>query len=128
MTAPGATAQDSGDFATFLASTRPKTNVELSEELQKLVAAVKDTGKAGSLTLTITLKPVDGSTNVLGVHDAIKVNKPERNRLGSLAYPDKNNNLSRTDPNTMPLFDDADLIKDMGADASTGEVKDAPQS
>lgn len=128
MAEPKAGTQEAGDFATFLASTRPKTNVEMSEELQKLVAAVKDTGKQGSITLTITLKPVDGTTDVLGVHDAIKVSKPERTRLGSLAYPDKNNNLSRTDPNTMPLFDDADLIRDMGADASTGEVKEPPRS
>jgi hypothetical protein len=115
--------QEYGDFATFLASTRPKTNRELSEELNNLVGAVKDTGKPGTVTLTITIKPVDGSTNVLAVHDVIKVKKPEHNRLGSLAYPDIKNNLSRTDPTTMPLFEDDD-IRDAGADPSTGEIKD----
>lgn len=117
--------QEYGDFATFLASTRPKTNRELSEELNKLVAAVKDTGKAGTVTLTITIKPVDGGTNVLAVHDVIKVKKPEHNRLGSLAYPDQNNNLSRSDPNTMPLFDD-DIRDAPAADPHTGEIKDVP--
>jgi hypothetical protein len=113
-----------GDFASFLASTRPKTNTELSDEMRRLVGAVKDTGKAGSLTLTITLKPVDGSTDVLGVHDQIKVKMPEHTRLGSLAYPDRDNNLSRSDPNTMPLWDDD--VRSAPVDLATGEIKEPP--
>lgn len=116
--------QDRGDFAAFLVATRPKTNTELTEELNKLVGAVRDTGKAGSLTLTITLKPVDGSTDVLAVHDVIKVKKPEHTRLGSLAYPDRNNNLKRTDPNSMPLFEEEDI---KNVDLQTGEIKEAPR-
>lgn len=128
MTEPKAsTTKEPGDFAAFLASTRPKTNRELSEELKKLVGAVKDTGKGGSITLTIQIKPVDGSTTVVGVHDAIKVNRPEHTRLGSLAYPDSDNNLSRTDPNSMPLFEDENDIRDAPvADPQTGEIKEAP--
>lgn len=119
--------QEPGDFAAFLASTRPKTNAELAEELKRLVGAVRDTGKAGSLTLTISIKPVDGSTEVVAVHDVIKVNKPEHTRLGSLAYPDNENNLKRTDPNSMPLFEDDEDIKDAPvADPQTGEIKEAP--
>lgn len=120
--------QEVGDFATFLASTRPKTNTELSEELNKLVAAVRDTGKPGSLTLTVTVKPVDGGTTVLAVHDVIKTKRPEHNRLGSLAYPDRNNNLTRTDPNTMPLFDTDDDIREPDVNLATGEVKEPPTS
>jgi hypothetical protein len=122
--------KDVSDFATFLVSTRPKTVAELSEELNKLVGAVRETGKAGSLTLTITLKPVDGSTSVLGVHDVIKVRKPEHTRMGSLAYPDSNNRLSRSDPNSMPLFEDESDVRSAPetANPSTGEVKEAPNS
>jgi hypothetical protein len=116
--------KDVGDFATFLASTRPKTNVEMSDELNKLVQAVQDTGKQGSLTLTITLKPVDGSTSVLAVHDAIKAKRPEHTRLGSLAYPDSDHNLKRSDPNTMPLFNDEDIRDTPAHDPRTGEIKD----
>lgn len=123
------TAPDVGDFATFLASTRPKTNVEMSTELNKLTGAVRDTGKQGSLTLTITLKPVDGSTEVIAVHDVIKVKKPEHTRLGSLAFPDRDNNLKRTDPNSMPLFDtDEDIRGGVDVDMETGEVKEGPKA
>jgi hypothetical protein len=122
------TKKESGDFAAFLASIRPNTNTELADELTTLVQAVKDTGKAGTLTLTLTIKPVDGSTNVVGVHDVIKVKKPERTRMGSLAYPDKNNNLSRTDPASMPLFETDDDIKSADVDLQTGEIKEPPRA
>jgi len=119
------TGQETGDFATFLASIRPGTTRELSEELNNVVGAVKNTGKQGSLVLKLTIKPVDGGVSMLTVHDEIKVNKPEHNRLGSLVYPDKNNNLSRTDPTTMPLFDD-EIRNIPDVNLHTGEVKDLP--
>lgn len=121
--------KEPGDFAAFLASTRPKTNLEMAEELKKLVGAVRDTGKAGSLTLTIKVAPVDGSTDVVAVHDVVKANRPEHTRLPSLAYPDRENNLKRTDPNSMPLFETDEDIKDApAADPRTGEIKEAPSA
>lgn len=119
--------EEYGDFAAFISSSRPKTNAELSEELNKLVAAVRDTGKAGSIQLTIVVKPLDGGVSVLSVNDQIKVKRPERNREASIAYPDHNNNLSRRDPSSMPLFDD-DIRDAPTTNLATGEVKDVPNS
>jgi hypothetical protein len=111
-------------FAVFLASTRPKTDAELGDELRTLVQAVKDTGKAGTISLTISVKPIDGGTEVVSINDQIKVKKPEFNRLPSMAYVDRVNNLKRTDPNQMPLFDNEEDIQTI--DLATGEVKEGP--
>lgn len=129
-TAPG---DDASNFAAFLASTRPKSARELGEELQRLVGRVRDTGKAGTLTYTLKVAPVDGGTEVLAVNDEIKVRLPEHARQGSLAWPDAANNLQRSDPNTMPLFDDDlrspspsrdDDVRMPAHDAQTGEIKE----
>lgn len=122
------TSQDSGSFAAFLATTRPKTVEELADELRKLVGKIRDTGKAGSITLTLKISPVDGDTNVLSVNDEIKVRAPEHTRQGSLAFPDAVNNLSRHDPNTMPLFDEDLRTPEPEYDPRTGEIKEAPNA
>lgn len=125
-----------GDFAALLATVRPATVREMGEEMRTLVRKIRDTGKGGSITLTLTIKPLDGDTNVLAVNDEIKVKAPEHPRKGSLAFPDDDGNLSRTDPNTMPLFDEDlrvpraqtgdDDVRMPDHDARTGEIKEPP--
>ncbi|RFA12126.1 hypothetical protein B7R22_16985 [Subtercola boreus] len=112
-----------GSFAAFLAQQRPKTDVELHEELRKLVAAVRDTGKAGTISLKITVKPLDDSGSALSINDEITVKRPERNRDNSIAYVDSFNNLHRRDPSSMPLFEDESDIR-TAADPATGEIRD----
>ncbi|CAN5420520.1 hypothetical protein BH09ACT9_BH09ACT9_00200 [soil metagenome] len=119
-----AKAKEPGSFAAFLAQQRPKTDIELYEELRKLVAAVRDTGKQGTIAVKITVKPLDDSGSALVINDEITVKRPERNRDNSIAYVDVDNNLHRRDPSSMPLFNDDD-IRDMPAhNPATGEVKD----
>lgn len=110
------------DFATFLATVRPKTAQELGEEVQRLVGKIRDTGKKGSLTLTLTIQPMQGDVDALIVNDEIRVKAPEHDRKGSLAYPDAHNNLGRTDPSAMPLFDDD--LRHPTFRADTGEIKE----
>jgi hypothetical protein len=128
-------AEEPGSFAAFLALTRPKTVIELSDELRKLVGKVRDTGKKGTLTLTVTISPVDDG-DVLAVNDEIKVRAPEHARKGSLAWADSDGNLTNRDPNTMPLFDedlrspafsvDDDVRSMPEHDARVGEIKEPP--
>ncbi|AYG02396.1 hypothetical protein [Gryllotalpicola protaetiae] len=113
-----------GSFAAFLASTRPGTDRELHEELTKLVAAVEDTGKAGTLTLTVVLKPLDGAGTALMVNDEIKAKRPTRTRDASIAYVDTDHTLSRRDPSAMPLFEDEDIRDLPPANPITGEIKE----
>jgi hypothetical protein len=124
------------DFAALLATVRPNTVREMSDEMRSLVQKLKATGKAGSITLTISIKPMDGDVSVLSVNDEIRVKAPEHTRKPALAWSDDDGNLSRSDPNTMPLFDedlrvpkqsrDEDVRQMPDFDARTGEIKEPP--
>jgi hypothetical protein len=119
---------DRPSFAAVLASIRPKTDVELAEELTKLIAAVKETGKAGSLTVRFDVKLVDGGGTAVIVNDKIAKKFPEKNREGSIAYIGEGDRLQRTDPSAMPLFDEDIRDAPQHADPATGEIKEAPNA
>lgn len=112
----------------ILASIRPGADIELGEEMSKLIDAVKDTGKAGTLTYSISVKLADSSGSAVIVGDKITPKLPEKNRATSMAYIGEDNRLQRTDPNSMPLWDED--IRDAGVhvDLNTGEIKDAPNT
>lgn len=114
-------------FAAVLASIRPRTDTELAEGLERLIEAVKTTGKAGSLTVRFDVKLVDGGGTAVLINDKIQTKLPEKNREGSIAYIGEGNRLQRTDPTAMPLFDED--IRDAGnVDLATGEIKEAPNA
>lgn len=116
-----------GSFAAVLATIRPKTDVELADELTKLIEAVRATGKAGSLTVRFDVKPADGGQTAVIVNDRITKKLPEKNREGSIAYIGEGSKLQRTDPSAMQLFGDED-IRNAGADPATGEIKEVPNA
>lgn len=92
-------------FADWLREQRKGlTHDELSDALHELIAAVNDTGKAGTLTLTIKVAPLGKTGDVLQVTDAVKLTPPKRDRDASLFYTDDDGNLSKSDPN-QPAFD-----------------------
>lgn len=76
---------DVDDFAVFLAKRAPKVVRELTELLAQVTAAVKETGKKGSLTYTLVLEPAskDGPDDMLKIGDQVKavVPKPKREPL-----------------------------------------------
>lgn len=137
MTASKKQQMGGDDFAVLLSTVRPNTVREMSDEMRSLVQKIKATGKAGSITLTISIKPMDGDVSVLSVNDEIRVKAPEHTRKPALAWPDDDGNLSRSDPNTMPLFDEdlrvpaedrAGTIRTFDVDARTGEIKEIPEA
>lgn len=72
---------------------------ELSEQLALLVASVRSTGKAGSLTYKITVKPASaGDVVTVQLEDDVKPNIPKPPRGNSIFYANENNSLQRTDP------------------------------
>ena len=114
-------------FAAVLAAIRPKTDIELAENLARLIEEVKVTGKKGTLSVIFEVKPVDGGGTLVIVNDQIRLRMPERTREGSTAFITDINGLSRTDPTTMPLFTDEDIRDaNVNVDYRTGEVKEAP--
>lgn len=93
------------EFATFLLEhNKGRTHDELSAKLAELVAAVTETGKAGSLTLTIGLKPQPKVAGAVVVSDKVAVKAPAGDRAESFFFVDtSNNSLVRNDPNQPAL-------------------------
>ena len=89
---------------TILQINNGSTVVEMNEELAKVVAAVRATGKAGSLTLTLKVMPASkGSTEVLMVESGVKTKLPERERGSTVFYATPENRLVRNDPRQQML-------------------------
>ena len=73
------------------------THDELADALNELVAAVNDEQKAGSLTFTVTIKPM-GKSDGLEVSADIKVKPPKKTPGVSIFFATPDNNLVRQDP------------------------------
>jgi len=81
-------------------------HTRVSEQLQDLVTAVTDTGKKGSLTLTLTVAPIKpGNTTNLVVTGttAVKAPKSDDDSPSSVFFHDNSGNLTRNDPNQLAL-------------------------
>lgn len=78
------------------------THDELSDAMQALVAAVVEEGKAGKLTLTISIKPM-GRGDGLEVAADIKVAAPKPHPGVSIFFASPENNLVRQDPRQIAL-------------------------
>src|SRR5579884_1972977 len=77
---------------------------ELSDALKKVVAAVRDTGKSGSVTLTLKVAPASkGSADVLLVESQVKTKLPEPERGMTIFYATDDNLLVRNDPKQQML-------------------------
>ncbi len=69
---------------------------ELTSELHQLVEKCQATGRAGSITLTLSLKP--GKGGQIEVIDDIKVKNPKPERGSSIMFATPEGNLQREDP------------------------------
>lgn len=94
------------DFADFLREqANGRTHAELTDALAEVVSAIRDTGKKGSIALTITITPVKNGGGVLTVADAVKKVVPQHDRRTSMFYPTRTGSLVKDDP-AQPSFDD----------------------
>lgn len=73
---------------------------ELSENLQALVSAVRDTGKKGTLTYTIKVSP---QGDAVLISDEIKLKAPELPRDASIFFATEDGILQRDNPNQRTL-------------------------
>ncbi|WEH40760.1 hypothetical protein [Streptomyces sp. AM 2-1-1] len=87
-------------FAAFLQEqSGGQLHTELSTRLQELIEAVRETGKAGSLSLKIDIKPIAGTDGrTLTVTDTVATKVPKTERPKSIFFVTDDNNLSRSDP------------------------------
>ncbi len=73
---------------------------ELSENLQTLVASVKETKQQGKLIYTLTIRP---SGNAIVVTDKIELKEPKDEREAAIFFATEQNTLQREDPNQRKL-------------------------
>ncbi|AWB35936.1 hypothetical protein [Orrella marina] len=89
-------------FAEVLTDLRYGTlHDELTDSLQEVVNACVETGKAGKLQLTISIKP--GKSGELEIADDIKTKVPELTKGSSIMWATPEGNLTRSDPRQMTL-------------------------
>lgn len=88
---------------------------ELSDKLRDLVATCATTGRNGTITLTLALKP--GKGGQIEVFDEIKLKLPKEEKGSSLMFATPENNLQREDPRQLSL----DGLRTV--DKDTGEIR-----
>lgn len=72
---------------------------ELSVALKNVTASVQETGKAGTVTLTLSIKPASrGAVGTLVLETKVKAKCPEAEAPASIFYADDDFNLVREDP------------------------------
>lgn len=79
-------------------------HTRLSQQLQDLVVAVTDTGKKGTLAVTLTVAPIKpGNVSNLVVSAKSTLKAPEGDEASSVFFTDQTGNLRRDDPNQTAL-------------------------
>lgn len=108
-------------FADFLRDqNKGRTHDELSEALHDVIGRIKETGKKGQLTLTITIEPNKKNPDVLQVSDVVIVKLPQPERKASIFYTDDDGNLSRTDPQQLSF----EGIREVPAPPAAKDIKE----
>ena len=75
-----------------------RTQDDLTTKLNELVKAVSDTGKSGELVLKIKVAPAAKDSRLVKIDDFVTCKAPEQDRAPTLMFPDKDFNLSLSDP------------------------------
>ena len=89
---------------TILQMNNGATVAELSDALEKVVAAVRATRKSGSIALTVKVAPASkGSNDVLIVESQVRTKLPEPDRGMTIFYATDENRLVRNDPRQQQL-------------------------
>lgn len=69
---------------------------EATAKLAEVVRAVDETGKAGSITITLTIKPGDANEKTLS--SSVTMKKPAKEIPEAIFFSDEDGDLHRTDP------------------------------
>jgi len=92
---------------------------EAASELAEVVKRVAETGKAGALTLKLTVKPAGrGSVRTVVIEDEVQTKLPAPDKEVTVFFPTGDGNLSRQDPSQMDLG----LRAVERVDPETGEI------
>lgn len=75
-----------------------RTQEELSEKLNEVVNACRDTGKVGEITLKIKVYPDKGDTGQYFLKDDVTTKAPKPDRGQTIMFGTPEGNLQRNDP------------------------------
>jgi len=109
---------DSNSFQTTIQEHRSGDALsELSDALQEITRAVRNTGKPGTLKLTLKITPASkGSGRAVIVSDDISIKLPQLDNESSIFFATDDGALSRNDPDQRTLK----------LEVVTGGTKDEP--
>jgi hypothetical protein len=79
------------------------------EELANVVRAVTATGKPGSLTLKLTVKPQKGDSEQVVISSKVTASSPTADMPEAIFFADMDGDLHRNDPRQPEMFRDANL-------------------
>lgn len=90
-------------YDSFLAAISQQRGGDLAadcnDKMREVVEAIRETGKAGSLTLTLKFKPVEeGDGTAVKVNDTISVKIPQPSLGVCIFYTNDTGGLQRADP------------------------------
>ncbi|WP_328856893.1 hypothetical protein OG579_16995 [Williamsia herbipolensis] len=103
---PGA---DAKEFASVLiAHAKGRAHDEATKLLAEAVAAVHDTGKSATVTVTLSIAPVKNNDTVVAITDRVAAKIPT-SKKASMWFSDSDGGLHRNDPTQYRLdYTDAD--------------------
>lgn len=76
---------------------------DAGKDLAELVKAVKDCGKAGSITFKITVEPDKADETVVTLQPDIVLKLPKKARAKGIFFMDRHGTLTREDPRQIEL-------------------------
>ena len=76
---------------------------QLTDGLHELVGAVEQTGRAGSITLTVQVKRGPGKAGTVIVTDDVSLKLPKPEKRQTIMFVTPENNLVTTDPRQQAL-------------------------
>ncbi|MNX99809.1 hypothetical protein D3C86_1322760 [compost metagenome] len=79
------------------------------EELAQVVRAVTATGKPGSLTIKLTVKPQKGDSEQVVISSKLSATTPTADMPEAIFFADMEGDLHRNDPRQPEMFRSADL-------------------
>lgn len=105
------TTKEGVDFPSWLAThRRGRLGAEVSEKFAELVAAVEETGKKGTITLTLSVTAQRGVEGAFQVADAVAVKKPALERPSAMYFSDGQGGLTDS-PKDQTSFDFSGGVK-----------------
>ena len=78
-------------------------HAEASRALHDLVAAVRDSGKKGTMSIALTVAPLKGSDSQVVVAAQVTAKPPKSEPAAAVFYLDDAGNLTRHDPRQIEL-------------------------